>query len=264
VPRAKRIVGYAVAAIAVVGAAEVVAGFALEGGTRRGVAERIAESLRAEAAIERGSLSLVRGALDLEALTVRRDDVVGHLAIGVAAIHCELPPLGLALVDRDCRSLEVAGTRMEVSAAALFRLKPPKRPPLRARRVVIDDARLEFAPSALVPDLGRIAIAVAHAEAGDTRFKTPVSWLFALRELRATIELPGGVALELDYDHGELRAGGAILGAAPVVLPIALPVADLADDAPAEVARLVAFGKELAGQLVLQRAADWLNSKLSR
>jgi len=264
VPRVRRIVGYAAGGIALVLAGLVVTGAALEDRTRRGVAERIAESLQAEATIERGSLALVGGALDLEALAVRRDDAIGHLAIRVADMHCALPPLGLALVDRDCRELAVAGTRMEVSAAALFKLKPPRRPPLHARRVVIDDARFEFSPSAFVADLGQIAIGIAHAEAGDTRFKTPLSWLLALHELRATIELPGGIALDLRYDHGELRAAGAILGAAPVVLPIALPVADPADDAHAEIARLVALGKDIAARLVVQRAEDWLRTKLTQ
>ena len=262
--RRARIAGGLGAVVALVLVGLVAAGMALEGRTRRSVAGRIAESLQAQATIERGSLSLVRGALDLEGLAVHRDDVVGHLAIDVADIHCELPPLGMALIDRDCRALAVAGTRLEVSAAALFKLRHPRRPPLHARRVVVEDARFEFSASAFLPDLGRIVIAIDHAEAGETTFKTPLSWLLALRALRATIELPAGIALELSYDAGVLRATGAIFGAAPVVLPIVLPAADPADDARAEVGRLVVFGKEVAEQLVVQRAQDWLNAKLSQ
>lgn len=261
--RRRRIAGYVVAAVGLWLGGLVVTGMVLEARTRTGVADRIAESLQADAAIERGSLSLVRGALDLEALAVRRDDAIGHLGITVADLHCELPPLGLALVDRDCRALIVGGTRLEVSAAALFKLPHPRRPPLHVRRVVIDDARLAFSPSAFLPDLGRIAIAIAHAEAGDTTFKTPLSWLFALRELHATIELPVGIPLQLTYDHGELRAAGGLLGATPVVVPISLPASDPADDARAQIARLVAFGKDVAEHLVVQRAADWLRTKLT-
>ena len=264
VPRVMRIVGYGGAAVVGLAlGALVVAGVALEDRTRRGVAGRIAESLHAEATIDRGSLALVRGGLDLDGLAVHRDDAVGHLAIDVAEIHCALPPLGLALVDRDCRELAVRGMRLEVSAAALFRLQHPRRPPLHARSVAIDDARLAFSPSALAPGLGRVAIEVAHAAAGDTTFKTPLSWLFALRALQARIELPAGIALDVSYGGGELRISGGILGAAPVVVPLALPVADPADDAHAEIARLVALGKDIAAQLVAQRAADWLDSKLS-
>jgi hypothetical protein len=259
----RRTIGYGTAAPALVLGALVVTGAALEGRTRRGIAERIAEALQADAAIERGSLALVRGRLDLAGLAVHRDDAVGHLAITVADLRCDLPPLGLALVDGDCRELAITGARFEVSSAALLRLRPPRRPPLHAGRVVIDDARLVFAPSALVPDVGRVAIAIAHAEVGDTRFKTPLSWLFALRELEATIELPAGLTLALTYDHGVLRASGALLGAAPVIVPVELPAAQSGDDAHTEIARLAAFGKEVAQRLVVQRAADWLESKLS-
>lgn len=262
-PRLPRTIGYGAAAPALVLGALVVTGAALEGRTRRGIAERIAEALQADAAIERGSLALVRGRLDLAGLAVRRDDAVGHLAITVADLRCELPPLGLALVDGDCRELAITGARFEVSSAALLRLRPPRRPPLHAGRVVIDDARLVFAPSALVPDVGRVAIAIAHAEVGDTRFRTPLSWLFALRELEATIELPAGLTLALTYDHGVLRASGALLGAAPVIVPVELPAAQPGDDARTEIARLAAFGKAVAQRLVVQRAADWLESKLS-
>ncbi len=262
-PGLSRTIGYAAAALALVPGALVVTGMALEGGTRRGITERIAETLHADAAIERGSLALVRGRLDLAGLAVHRDDAVGHLAITVDDLRCELPPLGLALVDGNCRELAIAGARFEVSSAALFKLRPPRRPPLHAGRVVIDDARLVFAPSAFAPDLGRIAIAIAHAEVGDTRFKTPLSWLFALRVLEATIELAAGLTLRLAYDHGLLRVSGGPFGATPVTVAVALPAADPGDDARSELARLRALGKDVAQRLVLQRAADWLESKLS-
>jgi len=241
----------------------LVADAALEGRTRRRIADRLADSLQADATIDHGDLALVRGAIDLEGMAVRRDDLIGHLAIAVAGLRCELRPLGLALVDRDCRDLTVRGTRLEVSTAALFKLKRPKRPPLHVLHVVLDDARLEFSPSAFLPGLGRVAIAIEHAEAGETIFKTPLSWLFALRALRATLELPAGITLQLTYDHGELRVTGGIFGTTPVALPIALPVADLADDPRAEIAKLIDFGKDLAERLVTRKAEDWLNSKLS-
>jgi hypothetical protein len=235
----------------------------LEGRTRRSVADRIAGSLESDATIDRGDLALLRGAVDFSDLAVRRDDLIGHLALTVASLHCELRPLGFALVDRDCRDLSVRGTRLEVSTAALFKLKRPKRPPLHVLHVVLDDARLEMSPSALLPNLGRVAIAIDHAEAGDTTFKTPLSWLFALRALHATIDLPAGITLQLTYDHGELRVAGGILGATPIALPVALPVADLADDPRAEIAKLIDFGKDVAERLVARKAEDWLKSKLS-
>ncbi|HEY0989255.1 MAG TPA: hypothetical protein VGD80_19435 [Kofleriaceae bacterium] len=244
-------------------AALLVLNFVLFGGTRRRIAERLGDSLQALATIDRGSLALIRGWIDLEDLTLRRDDLVGHLSITAGRIHCELPPLGLGLFDRDCRDLVVRQTRLEVSTAALFRLRPPKRPPLRARRVVIEDARLEFSPSAFVPSMGRVAIDIERAEAGPTVFKTPLSWIFALRELRATVELPAGIALRLSYEDGRLRVAGSVVGATPVELPLALPVAAPADDASAEIAKLVALGKDIAERVVARKAEDWVRSKLA-
>ena len=251
----------AVAAVWLVALVAIDVGF--EGRTRGRIADRIAEALQAEATIDHGDLALVRGAIDLAGLAVRRDDLIGHLALTVVDLHCELRPLGLALVDRDCRELTVRGTRLSVSTAALFKLKRAKRPPLHALHVVIDDARFELSPSALVPSLGRVAVAIEHAEAGETIFKTPLSWLFALRALHATIELPAGITLRLTYELGQLRVAGGIFGATPVELPVALPVADLADDPRAELARLIAFGKDIAERVVSHKAEDWLKTKLS-
>jgi hypothetical protein len=253
---------YVVALLALWLVALLVMNAALADRTSGRIAERLGDSLEATATIDDAHLALVRGHLDLEGLALRRDDLIGHLAISAASVHCELPPLGLALVDRDCRQLVVRQTRLEVSTAALFKLHRPKRPPLRVRNIVIEDARLEFSPSAFLPSLGRIAIAIERAEAGPTVLKTPLSWIFSLRELRATLELPGSVTLRLSYEGGQLRVSGGLFGVTPVALPVALPVADIADDAGAEIAKLVAFGKDLAQRLVLGKAEDWLRSKL--
>ncbi len=261
--RLRRLVGLVLVLAALWLVGLVIASFALEGRTRRGVAARIAESLQADATIADGDLALIRGRIELTSLAVRRDDVIGHLAITVADLTCALPPLGWALVDRDCRQLAVRDARLDVSTAALFQLKRPSRPPLHAHAVVLDNAHLELAASALVPSLGQVAIDIAHAEAGDTVFKTPLSWLFALHDLRATIQLPAGVTLHVTYAQGELRVAGGIFGSTPIALPVALPVASIIDDPGAEMAKLFAFGRDLAQRLVTTRAQDWLKSKLS-
>ena len=261
--RRRRIAIYAVAAVVIWFGALALGNLAFEGRTRVRIGERISESLQANATIDSGDLALVRGAFELDRVAVRRDDAIGHLAITIANVHCELAPLGWALVDHHCRELALRGTRLEASTAALFKLNRPKRPPLHAGSVVIDDARFELLASELVPGVGHLAISIEHADAGDTTFKTPLSWIFALRALRATVELPSGVTLRLSYDGGELRISGGVFGATPVAVTVALPVADVADDPRAEVARLVAFGKEVAQQLIAGKASAWLKSKLS-
>ena len=237
-------------------------GFALEGRTRRGVADRLAESLQSDAAIADGNLALMTGVLVLDDLTVRREDGIGKLSLHVAEIRCDLPPLGAALLDRQCRDLIVRGTQLDVSTLALFHLHRPKRPPLHVRHVVIDDAQLALAATALAPELGRVAIHIDHAEAGDTIFKTPLSFLFTLRSLHATITLPAGGNLDIAYDAGTLHLTGALFGTSPLELPLTLPDTDPTDDASAEVGKLVGFGRALGERLVAQRAADWLKSKL--
>lgn len=228
----------------------------------RGVEVHVGESLQATATVGATDLALVRGRLALERLAVRRDDAIGHLAIDVAEVRCELAPLGLALVDHDCRELAVAGVRLEVSTAALFQVKHPKRRPVHADHVVIDDAELGFSPSAFLPSLGRIAIHIDHAESGATTFRTPLSWIFSLQELRARIQLPAGITLSLAYHEGVLGAAGSLFGSTPVQLPVTLPVASAAEDAHAEIDMLVKVGKDIAEELVAKRAEDWLRSKL--
>lgn len=226
--------------------------------------DRLAESLQATATIGSADLALIGGGLALHGLALHRDDVIGHLSLEVDSVDCDLPPLGWSLVDRSCRSLAVRGTRLEVSTAALFHLRPPKRAPVRARRVVIDDAQLAFAPSAFVPSLGRIAVAIEHGEAGATVFRTPLSWLFAVEQLTARFDLPAGIAVRLEVHGHKLSVATPLLGAAPVELALDLPAASSAHDAREEIELLVKTGEDIAGRLVAKRAQDWLESTLRR
>lgn len=235
---------------------------ALAGMEERHVEARVGASLQATAQVGATDLALGRGRLRLERLAVRRDDVVGRLVLDVAEVRCELLPLGLALVDHDCRELAIRGMRLEVSTAAVFRILHPAHRPIRARRVVLDDAELAFAPSAFVPSLGRVAIRVEHAEAGPTVFRSPLSWLFALGLLRARIELPAGITLHLAYGGGRLSVAGTLFGSAPVEVPFTLPLASAAHDAREEIQLLVAAGEDVAERLVAKRAEDWLRATL--
>ncbi|HWO22127.1 MAG TPA: hypothetical protein VNO30_25365 [Kofleriaceae bacterium] len=258
----RRVVQIVVGVLAVWLVVLVVLGFTHAARTGRQVADRFGDSLQGSATFTGADLSLVRGALDLQDLAVRRDDVLGKLSLDVAGVSCDLPPLGLALVDRDCSELSIDGMRLEVSALALLRPRKGKRPPMRADRVVIRDAVLGFGASAFAPNLGRVQIRVERAVAGPTRFRTPLSWLFALRELRASFDLPAGLTVHLVYRGGMMSAAGSLFGSEPVEIPVSLPVREAADDGAAELRRLVEFGKRVAEELVARRAQEWLRSKL--
>lgn len=225
------------------------------------VADRLGETLGATASVRDHDLGLLRGELALEGLEARRDDLIGKLALDVGAIRCELWPFGGALIDSSCRELAISELRLELSTFALFKLKKPTRPPIRAQRVTIEKATLVFSPAAVVPSLGRITLTIDRATAGPTVLKTPLSWLFALETLDATLELPFGV-IRIDYAAGKLRASGAVFGKTPVTLPFRMPAGDAAEDAKAELARLVKIGKQLGGELVEQKARDWLRGRL--
>jgi hypothetical protein len=239
----------------------VIIGFAYESRVTGRVTEQLGESLKADATIDSADLAMLRGALRMDRLAVRRDDAIGKLTLDVAEVRCQLPPLGGALFDRECRELAVRGAHLEASAAAVFQIKNPKRPPIHARHLTIDDAVFAFAPSAILPNIGRIEIHIDHAEAGATTFKTPLSWLFALETLRARIDLPAHVTVELAYDGGTLSAMGTLFGSTPVSIPLALP--EPRGDAHDEVRDLVSLGSDAATRLVAKRAEDWLRTKLS-
>lgn len=226
------------------------------------VARRVGESMMATATVDDASLSMLRGWIELDGLHVKRDDL-GVLMIDVGHVECDLLPLGLAFVDRSCGDLVVDTVRLSMSSAAVLQLKKPKRRPLRAERVEIRDAVLVFSPSAFLPELGKIEIRIDYVEAGPTTFKTPLSWVFTMRELRATLDLPADIVVKLAYKNGAFTAQGSIFGSAPVTLPVSLPTANSADDAKAEIAKLITFATRLAEDLLETRAKNWLKSKLT-
>ncbi len=237
-------------------------GFALGSRQERRTADRLAESQQAIVTIETSDLALLRGRWTLNGLVVRHEDPAGKLSIDVAGVRCELGPLGWALVNRDCRELVVSGVRMDVSSTQVFKMKRPKRKQMRADRVVIDDAQLVFSPTAIAPTMGAIEIAIEHAESGSTLFRTPLSWLLTLEQLRAKLTLPAGIVVTLHYEHGVLTAAGSLFGAAPVELPLELPKQGDAKDGHEEMQQLIALGKDIGKRLVARRAVDWLQSKL--
>lgn len=235
-----------------------VLGFVLAGRAADKVTARMTDTLQAKATIGDHSLGLVLGRFSFEKLAVHRDDVIGQLVLEVGEVDCDLAPFGIALVDRSCSELAIRDVKLELSTVALFKLQRPKRKPFTADRVVVDNADLVFSPSAFLPGLGKIHILIDHAVAGPTTFKTPLSWLFALEELRATLDLPAGITLKITYANGKLVATGSVLGSTPVEVPLVLPKLDSADDAQTEIRRLVTFGKDLAEKLVAQKAEDLL------
>ncbi|HTR52235.1 MAG TPA: hypothetical protein VMJ10_16085 [Kofleriaceae bacterium] len=226
------------------------------------VRDRAREALLADATVGSTDLALVRGRLTFADLALHRDDAIGHLALGIDELRCELPPLGAALVDGTCRELAVAGLRLDVSSPAMFQIRDPKHRPLEVDGVAIVDARLTFAADAFVPGVGAVAVKIASASAGPTRFRTPLSWVFAMDELSASVEIPQVGEVWFHYRDGKLVATGGPLGTTTIEVPVQLPSPIAARDGREEIQFLVAAGRDIAVKLAEQRAIDWVQSKL--
>jgi hypothetical protein len=215
-------------------------------GGKRGqdIATRVGEALRAESTLGDSDLALVRGALVLEALRAVRDDEVGRLTLEIRELRCELLPLGGALLDGECRELRLSGLGFELSSFELLRVKRPRREPIRAGAVVIEDAVL------VVPaKLGRVEVTVTEARAGASTFRTPLSWVLSLESLTARVTLPFGTA-EVRYLHNTLVVSGSLFPSQPIVMPLVLPAAQPDDDGQAELQRLVAWGTPIVARIV--------------
>ena len=220
------------------------------------VADRIGDTLKGEGSMADSDLALVRGTLDLGGMHVARADDAGKLTLDVREVHCELLPLGGALFDRDCRVLSLAGMRLEASSLELFKLQPPKRPPMHAYWVTIDDAVFVIESAG---NFGRGELTLAHVEAGTTTFRTPLSWIFNLGELRARVVLPVPFGtVDIAYRYGVLSISGGIFAAKPWSKPIALPVQDLSDTPQQELARIVAWALPMLKDAINERLPPWL------
>ncbi|MDB4961709.1 MAG: hypothetical protein JWP01_1708 [Myxococcales bacterium] len=259
--KGRRIAGWIVGAFALWIVVLAIVGSLYGGRAGARVATRLADKLDAQVTIDSTNLALVRGDLQMSGFKIRKDHL-GKLEIDIGEIDCDLRPLGLLLFDRTCTDLVIDKVRFSATSVSVFQFNKSKRTPTRAAHVVIRDAMLTFSPSAFLPELGKIEIKVDYVEAGETTFKTPMSWMFSMKEMRATLDLPASIVIKLHYKDGMLTASGGIFGSSPVTLPISIPVADSADDSKAEVAKIVAFARDLAKKLVAQRAEDWLKSKL--
>ena len=217
----------------------VILGLAVGGSRGEGIAARLGEAVKGEGSVDATDLALVRGHLAIDRLSIRRADEVGTLSLDIGELRCELPPLGYALVDSECRRLVLVGLALDVSTFDVFRVQRPKRPPMRAREVTIEGATIG------VPlDKDRIEVKLELVEAGPTVFKTPLSWIFELRALRAVVTSPLGT-VDVTYANGLLVASGGVF-TKPLVMAVPLPERNEDDDNKAELARIAGWGKALA------------------
>jgi hypothetical protein len=204
-------------------------GVALRGCVAERVEQRMAAALDAEVEVGHASLNLLTGSIELGDIRVERQQG-GHVAIQIERIEVDAAPLGWVVFDRVPEHVNVRGARMSVDAPGVLSLpEQPERPPLRIGGMYLEDIRLEMKIIDWLPGLGRIEIAIDRGRAGPVVLQGSLDWIFAVRELNASAELPGPRQVTIDYGEGTLRLGGGppgspgFLGARPVSVPFELP-----------------------------------------
>jgi hypothetical protein len=231
----------------------VVAGWAAGGLAARTLRDRLALTLDGEAAVGDASVALVRGKLVATDVSVERRHF-GTLRLDIDRIDVEVAPLGAVIFDRDPAAIRVRGGRLVITGAAALDLPERARhQPIEVGSVEIVDSELTIAAASAWQDLARVHIVLERVRAGPTRFRTPLSWLFALEALSARVELPGQLAFTVTYADGVLSARGSLFGDVPVTVPFTLPRRPGDDEA----AQLRALAFELGKRLAAERARRW-------
>ena len=255
--RRTKIVVAVVAVAAVYLAALLVLGVALRGVVADTVRDRLAVSLDGEARVGGATLDLVRGGVTVRDLVVERHHL-GTLRLAIERVDVEVAPLGAVVVARAPRRIVVRGAHLTISGAGALDL--PERAPsvITVGGIDVTASDVDIVVTTAWPELGRVRLVLERFRAGRTVLRTPLSWVFALEELDARVELPGAAGFAIRYRDGRLSAVGGVFGDAPVEIAIELP----RDPGPDEPARLRALAFELGKRLVIERGKRWLTRRL--
>jgi hypothetical protein len=234
-------------------------GVALRGCVEERVRERFARSLDAEVAIGSSSLSVWRGEMVLEDITARRGQ--GAMDLRIARVEAEVAGWGAVLFDRDLERLAVRGLRLELSAAGLTDRPRSERRPMPVGELLVEDAIIAVAPTAILPSLGRVQLEVRRAHAREVQLSSALSWLETLSELDASLSAPGDVGLAVRYAPGSLSLDGRVLGVGRSIrVPFRFPPTDPAAYEIDHLRAVAAAVVEAAGKALLgaeARDAAW-------
>jgi len=232
----------------------LVAGFAARGCVKRRAERRLRASMQAEVSIGAVELSLLRGRLGFDRLHLERRGR-GLLRIDIAHAETAVWPLGLVVVQPGLGALSARDVDLEITALAALDLGGGRRAPLRFDRLELTRLRLALEATSVLPGLARVNLAIDHVVVGPTTLRTPLSWVFGLRELRAHLELSTGGTAELDYrGDGKLRITGPLFGPRTLVIDFVIP----ALDPEHELEQLAALARKVGAELARQAGKGWL------
>lgn len=235
----------------------IVLGFALRGTVASTVRDRLAVSLDGQATVGDATLDLVRGGATVRELVVERQHL-GTLRLAIDRVEVDLAPLGAVVLAREARMVRVVGAHLTIAGAGALELPP--RPPsmVTVGGLDVTASDVDLVVTTAWPELAHVRLVIERFRAGRTTFRTPLSWVFALEELDARVELTGTTGFALRYRDGRLSAQGGVFGDTPVDIEVTLP----RDPGPDEPARLRALAFELAKRLAIERGKRWLTRRL--
>ncbi len=237
----------------------VLAGFVLDGYVAGKIEARLAGSLRADVDVSDVSISLLRGKVSLRGLTIERR-TGGTILIRVESVDAGIAPLGWSIFDREARTVTARGVDMTLSGRGALALHQREKTPIHVRELVLEDVNMAVMPTALLPRLGRIELRVDRARTGPVVLGSGVSWLFELRELRATADLAGHADIGVAFADDRLSLSGGLFGSRSVSFGFELPDPD--PDA-FEGAQLLSLAKELTKSLAKELATGWFDREIT-
>lgn len=221
------------------------------------VEDRLAESMRAKVSLGDADIGLVTGMLALRDLRLERVER-GTFRLHVQRVDVDLLPLGLVLFQDEVGDVTVRGVDVELSALAALDFRGARREPVTFARFELRDAHVALEATSALPWLALVDLTIERAVAGRTTLRTPMSWVFALEDLKARLELPGGLTASLTYERGLVRVAGGLFGDDTIEIPLEIPVLEPAR----ELEQLAEMGRQLASELAKRVSSDQIQRRI--
>jgi hypothetical protein len=235
----------------------VAAGWLVPGCVGERIERRLAASLEAEVTVGDVDLDLLGGQVILRDLRIVRDQ--GAVDIAVARVDAEIASFGRVIYDRDLGEVAVEGVDVTLTGSGAVGLRGDRRAePVRMESLRLTDVDVVLMPTALLPRLGRIDVHLDHAVTGPLVLRNAMSWLFALDDLHAVVDV-GGASAQVAYENGALGVGAGLLGSRPITVPFRMP---RPDPEALEIEQLKTLALALGKALGPAAAGRWLGRQV--
>lgn len=236
----------------------LIAGWLVPGCVAERMKRRLAASLDAEVEIGDVDLDLLGGNIIVRDLHIVRDR--GAVDITIDRADATIASFGRVIYDRDLGAVAVRGAEVTLTGAGAVGLRGGERAaePVSMQSLRLTEVTIVVTPTALMPRLGRVEVQLERAVTGPLELRNAMSWVHALEELRAVVDV-GGASGAVDYGAGELSVGAGLFGSRPITVPFRLP---RPEPEALELAQLKSVAAALARALGPAAARRWLGREL--